>query len=349
MRIFVRRGQQSFGPYTVQTAAKYLAAGTLFPQDLARDETLANSPWIPLRALLAKSGGTPTVSLAGFVSRTAANLKSFDLRLIVPWQEIISLRWIQDRRLIYLAAIGLGPVFVLAITGGLSLTYWAIAFYFSSLWALFFYYLFKTPQVQIGLCFACFFITGIFSIAVLLLLQRLPPWSWLYSLACAQSLAPRAVGMLAGVALHEELCKAAVILWLVRRPGSILMPQTVVFYGMISGLGFGIYEGVNYQQTINRQQGVDTAYFLNVARLTSLPFLHATWTGIASYFIAFASLVPKKRFGLWVIAILSPAILHGIYNICGWNILGLAVGLLSVVLLMSYLSNCHAFQQHLKA
>lgn len=155
--------------------------------------------------------------------------------------------------------------------------------------------------------------------------------------------------MLFGVALHEELCKAAVILWLVRRPGSILMPQTVVFYGMISGLGFGIYEGVNYQQTVNRQQGVDTAYFLNVARLTSLPFLHAIWTGIAAYFIAFAGLVPKKRFGLWVIAIVTPAILHGFYNLCGWNILGLSFGLLSVILLMTYLSNCLAFQQHLKS
>jgi RsiW-degrading membrane proteinase PrsW (M82 family) len=118
---------------------------------------------------------------------------------------------------------------------------------------------------------------------------------------------------------------------------------------MISGLGFGIYEGVNYQQTINRQQGIDTAYFLNVARLTSLPFLHAIWTGIASYFIAFAALVPKKRFGLWVISIVTPAILHGSYNLCGWNILGLSFGLLSVILLMTYLSNCLAFQQHLKS
>lgn len=349
MRILVRRGQQSFGPYTVHTAAKYMAAGTLFPQDLARDETLGNSPWIPLRTLLAKTGGLPTVSLAGLVSQTAANLKSFDLRLIVPWPEIISLRWIQDRRLIYLAAIGLGPVFVLAITGGLSLAYWAIAFYFSSLWALFFYYLFKTPQVQSGLCLVCFFVTGLVSISVLLGLQHLPPWSGLYALAVSEAFPQRTLGMLLGVALHEELCKAAVILWLVRRPGNILMPQTVVFYGMISGLGFGIYEGVNYQQTINRQQGVDTAYFLNVARLTSLPFLHAVWTGIASYFIAFAALVPKKRFGLWVIAIIIPAILHGAYNLCGWNIFGLSFGLLGVILLMTYLANCLAFQQHLKS
>jgi RsiW-degrading membrane proteinase PrsW (M82 family) len=154
--------------------------------------------------------------------------------------------------------------------------------------------------------------------------------------------------MLFGVAINEEICKAAVIFWLVRRPGSILMPQTVVLYGMISGLGFGIYEGVDYQQSVNRQQGVDTAYFLNIARLTSLPFLHAVWTGIAAYFIAFSGLVPTKRYGLWVVAIGIPSLMHAIYNLCGWNIIGLSVGFTSVILLMNYLSNCLTIQQQLK-
>jgi protease PrsW len=348
VKILVQRGGQTFGPYTEQLAAQYLAAGTLLPQDLARDDASGGSQWIPLKTLLANSSAASKASLSGLVSQTMANLKSFDLHLIFPWKEVTSLRWVQDRKLIYLAAIGLGPAVALAVTGGQSLSYWAIAFYFSSLWALFFYYLFKTKQVETWLCFTCFFVTGVVSIAVLLVLQHLPPWSFFYSMADSENLLTRSLGMLLGVAINEELCKAAVIFWLVRRPGSILMPQTVVFYGMISGLGFGIYEGVDYQQTVNRQQGVDTAYFLNIARLTSLPFLHAVWTGIAAYFIAFAALVPAKKHGLWVVAIVTPAFLHAAYNICGWNILGLATGLLSVILLMTYLSNCIAMQQHLK-
>lgn len=90
----------------------------------------------------------------------------------------------------------------------------------------------------------------------------------------------------AGVAL----CKAAILFWLVKRPSQLLIPQTVVFYGMMSGLGFGIYEGVNYQMNLNRTQGIDQAYFLNIARLTSLPFLHAVWSGLVGYFISFAAL-----------------------------------------------------------
>ena len=149
------------------------------------------------------------------------------------------------------------------------------------------------------------------------------------------------------VGIHEELCKAAILFWLVLRPGIILMPQTMVLYGVMSGLGFGIYEGVNYQQTVNRAQGVDLAYFMDVARLTSLPFLHAIWTGIAGYFISFATIFPKKRYGLWAVGIAIPALLHAIYNTMGWSLPGLAAAFLGVVLLMMYLTNCVRMQQSL--
>jgi RsiW-degrading membrane proteinase PrsW (M82 family) len=121
----------------------------------------------------------------------------------------------------------------------------------------------------------------------------------------------------------------------------------MVFYGMMSGLGFGIYEGVSYQQTFNRAQAVDLAYFLDIARLTSLPFLHAVWTGIAGYFLSFAALFPAKKYGLWVLAIIIPAAFHAIYDSFGWGLIGLGAALLSVILLMTYLSNCVQMQRTL--
>ena len=125
------------------------------------------------------------------------------------------------------------------------------------------------------------------------------------------------------------------------------MPQSMVFYGMISGLGFGIYEGVGYQMSINRGLQADDAYFYNIVRLTSLPFLHAIWTGIAGYFIAFSVLYPRKQIGLWVLAIGIPALLHAIYNTFGWGLIGLADALLGVVILKMYLSNSLRMQKHL--
>lgn len=350
MNILVQRSGQQFGPYPEQLARQYLTTGQLFPQDLAKDATATGAGWIALDKLLNIQAPPNTNSsniIQNIAGKTLQDLKSFDLRLVLPWREISSLRWVQDRKLIYLALIGLAPATVIAITGGAFLGYWAIAFYFSALWAVFFYYLFKTPQVKSQLCFLCFFFTGIISISVLLVVQQIPPWTLLYSMTESQNLLLRAFGMFFGVGINEELCKAAIIFWLVRRPGSILIPQTVVFYAMLSGLGFGIYEGVAYQQTVNREQGIDTAYFLNIARLTSLPFLHAMWTGIAGYFISFSALVPAKKYGLWVLAILIPASLHASYNTFGWSILGLGTGLLSVILLMTYLSNCNQMQKQL--
>jgi len=347
MKILVERNGQVFGPYSELVAAQYLDQGQLMPQDLARDDAVTGSSWTALSKLIAGSGLPISASSPNVVGKALQDLRSFDIRLIFPWLEIKSLRWISDRKLLYLALIGLAPATALAIAGASSVAYWGIALYFSALWALFFYYLFKTPQVKTPLCFLCFFFTGIVSIAVLLVLQQIPPWSLLYPLANSANFISRALGMFVAVGINEEICKAAIIFWLVRRPGSILAPQTVVFYGMISGLGFGIYEGVAYQQTLNRAQGVDAAYFLNIARLTSLPFLHAIWTGIAAYFISFSALVPKKKQGLWILAIVMPAALHAIYNTFGWNIIGLGSGFFSVVLLMTYLSNCNQMYKHL--
>ena len=348
MRLHIVRGGQEYGPYPVSDVQRFLADGSVFPHDEARKEGDPPGMRAPLAQVLQDAGIGYRATRKGNPFRLALeDLKSLELKLILPWREIASARWFKDRRLLYLAGIGLVPAFALALTRDVTAGYWAVALYFSGLWALFFYYLFKTKQVQLKYCFLCFFFTGMVSITALLLLQRIPPWSGLYALAQSDFLPSRFLGMFLGVGIHEELCKAAILFWLVRRPNKNLIPQTVVFYAMISGLGFGIYEGVAYQQTVNREQGVDMAYLLNIARLTSLPFLHAIWTGLAGYFISFAALYPRRRYGLWALAIAVPAVFHATYNTFGWGLMGLGSALLSVVLLMTYLSTCVQMQRNL--
>ncbi|MEO6754356.1 MAG: PrsW family glutamic-type intramembrane protease [Chthoniobacteraceae bacterium] len=348
MKLIIQRANQDFGPYPLALVEQYIAQGSLLPHDLARKEGEPVSASLPLGKLLAQCGGANP--LAGNPFQTALqNLKSFDPRLLFPWGTIRSFSWLKDRRLIYLASVGLAPAIVLTLAPGIWAGYWAVALYFSALWALFFYYLFRTPQVTPKLCFLCFGFTAIVSISLLLMVQRIWPWSALMAMAQSASFPPRLFGMFLGVGINEELCKAAILFWLVRRPGVQFVPQTAVFYGMISGLGFGIYEGVHYQMGINRGAGVDGAYLLNIARLTSLPFLHAVWTGIAGYFIGFAALYPRKRYGLWVVSIGVPAMFHAIYNTFGWGFFGLGSALLSVVLLNTYLANVQQMQRQLAA
>ena len=348
MKIIIQRNQQDYGPYSVAAVQQYLSQGSLLPHDLARDAAAPSVSSVPLSQLLSRVGAVlPSQGSGNPLQQALQNLKSFDTRLLFPWATISSFSWFRDRRLLYLAAVGLGPAVALALAPGVWAGYWALALYFSAIWAVFFYYLFKTSQMTTRLCALCFFFTGIISISVLLLIQRIPPWTILFALAHSRSVMPRFCGMLLGVGVHEELCKAAILFWLVKRPGQLLIPQTVVFYGMMSGLGFGIYEGVNYQMNLNRTQGIDQAYFLNIARLTSLPFLHAVWSGLAGYFISFAALYPKKRFGLWILAIAVPATFHATYNTFGWGLIGLGSALLSVILLTTYLANAAQMQRHL--
>jgi len=348
MKIVVQRNGQNFGPYPASVAQQYLAQGTLLPHDLAREDGNSSGQWLALSQLLVQAGFPIQPRSAGNpLSQAIQNLKSFDHRLLLPWKEIVSLRWLHNRRLIYLAAIGLAPAIAFAIAPAIEFEYWAIALYFSSLWGLFFYYLFRTAQVETKVCFLCFFFTAVIASALLLILQQIPPWSELYSFSRSKVFPLRLIGMFFGVGIHEELCKAAILFWLVRRPGKLLIPQTMVFYGMMSGLGFGIYEGIAYQQTVNRAQGVDIAYFLDISRLTSLPFLHAIWTGIAGYFLSFAALIPAKKYGLWVLAIIIPAFFHGLYDTFGLGLIGIGGDLISVILLMTYLSNSVQIQGHL--
>lgn len=351
MNIIIHRGGKDFGPYPDWLAQRYLQQGSLIAHDLARDATDHSGPLVPLSQLLARSGasGHPAPSGASFFETLLQNLKSFDTSLIFPWKSISGFGWFRDRRLVSLAVIGLWPAIALSIAPVAWIGYWAVALYFSGLWGVFFYYLFKTPQVETRFAVLAFFATGIVSIPVLLLIQNIPPWTYLYALVESPSFLAKLAGFVFAVGVHEELCKAAILFVLVSRPGQLLIPQTVVFYGMMSGLGFGIYEGVNYQMTVNRQAGVDEAYFLNIARLTSLPFLHAVWTGIAGYFISFAALHAGKRYGLWLLAICIPATLHGVYNTFGWGVIGLGSAALGVVLLTTYLANAARMQKQLAA
>ena len=51
-------------------------------------------------------------------------------------------------------------------------------------------------------------------------------------------------GFIFGVGLTEELGKALPLFIINRRTNVPLIPQTLVFYGLMSGIAFGVFEGV---------------------------------------------------------------------------------------------------------
>jgi RsiW-degrading membrane proteinase PrsW (M82 family) len=278
-----------------------------------------------------------------------SQIKDIGRELIIPNDVFSRKEFLKDKRLLILAIIGLAPAFLIRFSLLPFVTFYAIALYFSGIWGLFFFYLFKTKQVTTKTTVLIFFITQAF-IFILFDIRRLPNWpiiSFFYSLIDNEMWFARLTGFIFGVGFCEEFVKAIPLFIILFRTKEPIIPQTMVFYGLISGIAFGVYEGVQYQTTVNTQLGYSDAFFMNITRLTSLPFLHAIWAGIAGYFISFAALYPKYRVSLFFLAIFIPALIHGLYDTLGWSIPGLLLTLLGVILLMSYLRQGVNYQSKL--
>jgi protease PrsW len=255
---------------------------------------------------------------------------------------------LKNRKFIATAAVGLAPLFILALFRNLETAFWAMAIYFSVLWGLFFYHVFPTPGVRLSTSLLCFFTTGILSVSVLLMAYAFQPLSWLLQDVGSRHPLVRLAAFTLAVGLPEELCKSMTLFALLKKTDP-LSPQLMVFYGLMSGLGFGIYEGVDYQMGRNFRYASGGAeyYLLNLVRLTTLPFLHAMWTGMAGYFIGFGGLYPRRQGGLMLIGIAVPTLLHGLYNTFNQSMIGLGFALLTVLALNLCLARSAEFEEAL--
>jgi RsiW-degrading membrane proteinase PrsW (M82 family) len=339
---FVLRNNQKFGPYSVEALKTYVEDGKI----LLNDQALPENGFQVVQTVINVLRHNQVKVKIKNNGNVFQQIKQIGKELIVPGFDFIKKDLIKDKKLLWLASIGLAPAFLITFTFGTLLTYYAISLYFSLIWGIFFYYMFSTKQVNTRHTVMLFFLTQITAF-VLVNLQSVPPLSFLYALTESGNFFLELIGYTLGVGLTEETIKALPLLVLLRTSKEPLVPQTLVFYGLISGIGFGVLEGVHYQTTTNTTLSYDAAFFMNVARLTCLPFLHAIWAGIAGYFISFANIIPKYRHSLYVLAILIPAVLHGIYDVLGWSLPGLASTLISVLLLIYYLKKSRDYQSKL--
>ncbi len=344
--VYIIRNGNRFGPYDEQSLLSYVNNGQILLCDKA---VYANSGQETTVRKVLKSSGLKVKLASG--GDLLSQLKKIGTELIIPKQTIASRQWIKDKKLLLLAVVGLCPSVLSIMPIGGYLVFYLVSLYFAAIWGLFFYYFFKTPQVTAKTTASVFFITQIFVFVVwdILGAPALNPFYHLTNLGLPISL----VGFILGVGLSEELGKAIPLLIIARRAKEPLIPQTLVYYGLMAGIAFGVFEGVQYQTTVNTELDYTSAFFMNIARLTSLPFLHAIWCGIAGYFIAFAKLYPKYRHALYFLAIAIPTTLHGVYDTFCSSLLGMGIALpttfIGVILLMTYLKQGVNYQSKLRS
>lgn len=345
MRYYIIRNGNNYGPYETGTLLQYVNEAKILLNDIATDENGREK--ITVAEVLRRENMKPQIADSGNVMDQIRNIGQ---DLIFPMETLKNKTWMQDKRLLMLAAIGLLPSLLMLIELRGKILFYLISLYFSGIWGAFFYYFFKTSQVTLKTTLSVFFLTQTF-VFVIWDLMGLPSLNPFYALT--DSFFPLTlVGFVLGVGLTEEFGKALPLHILEYKAHEPLIPQTVVFYGLISGIAFGVYEGVQYQTGLNAQLSYDQSFFMNIARLTILPFIHAIWCAIGAYFISFAHLYPKYRKSLYVLSLAVPAILHGLYDtMCGvpmGTIIVLPIMMLSVIMLMTYLKQSSNYQTKLR-
>jgi len=155
------------------------------------------------------------------------------------------------------------------------------------------------------------------------------------------------VGYTMGVGFCEEVCKALPLLWHYHNHGSIQRWRTAFLWGLASGAGFGISEGIMYSSRYyNGVSGPD----MYVVRFISCVALHALWTGSVAITIhqkqgllqgveSWYEYIPRMYLIVGV-----PMILHGLYDTLlkkEMNAIALGVAVLSFLFLAFQISRLH--------
>jgi RsiW-degrading membrane proteinase PrsW (M82 family) len=151
------------------------------------------------------------------------------------------------------------------------------------------------------------------------------------------------LGFTLGVGLCEEICKALPVIFTYRRPNEQSW-RGAYLWGLASGAGFGLAEGVIYAGDF--YNGISSAgiYFV---RNISCVALHALWTGSAAITIHRRQHLfqQEMRWYDWIVRSIAvvavPMVLHGLYDTLlkkEMNALALGVAVLSFLYLAFQIS-----------
>lgn len=339
--IIITRNEHDYGPFDERVVAQYVEEGRLLLHDKARDAETGQEGIV--KEFLLRKGIVPKIRNNGTLSEQLSYVGKF----IYPKDDMRRHNLFEDKRLLTLAIVGLSLSFIMLLPIGGYLVFYVVSLYFATVWGLFFYYMFRTRQVSLSTTIYTFFLT---QLGVFVIFSGLNNLNFFYIFTHAE-FPLSIVGYILGVGLTEEFAKQVPLYILERNSREPMLPQTMVYYGLIAGIAFGVFEGVQYQTTINIQADYTTAFVLNIARLTSLPFLHALWCGIGGYFVGMAGLYPRYRKALYTFALIIPATLHGLYDSFAgvMYIVSLVVAVFSVLLLMAYLRRSGSIRERLRS
>ena len=199
--------------------------------------------------------------------------------------------------------------------------YWIIALYFSVLSAAALSLVYHSQGARLSVS-ALMFAGGLICAVALAFGQGFGLDALRYPYLASPHIGVKLIAEIVGVGFIEETVKA-IPLFVLCYLFEVQPLRLTIFYGLMAGLGFGIFEGIEYQTQVNvsaaaKGRSFDAAlvafYVYNFLRLTSTPLVHAVWTALVAIPMWLSvKLCTMRLFGaLGAIAISS--CLHGVYD-----------------------------------
>lgn len=339
------RNDKEFGPYNIDAIVQMVEDGKVLKTDKAYD-TEDPECLTTIKELLQKNNRKVTVKSAGSIVQQISKIGH---EVIFPKNIFDKEELKENKAFLAMLIIGLVPSAIGYFLNSGWLMFYCISLYFAVIWEMFFYHFFKTSQVSFKSAMTIFFLTQLFVFGLwdfTGLIGIINPFYWFKENG---GLFSRLLFFIGGVGLSEEFVKALPLFILAARAKEPLIPRTMVFYGLVSGLAFGVFEGVQYQMQVNYSLSYGDSFFWNIARLTYLPFIHAVFCGIAGYYISFANLYPKYRRSLYLLSIGVPMTLHGLYDTFSEiRLIAIPLLIFSVAMLMTYLKQTSDLRDKLR-
>lgn len=127
---------------------------------------------------------------------------------------------------------------------------------------------------------------------------------------------PSAFGFMVGVGLLEEGVKAIPLLWYTNSVGNLSW-RACILWGLASGIGFGVSEGISYSADF--YNGI-LAADIYVVRFVSCVALHAIWSASAAVFIYQQRELVESAVSPWewinaaFTVVIVSTFLHGLYD-----------------------------------
>jgi RsiW-degrading membrane proteinase PrsW (M82 family) len=331
---YIKRNTKEYGPFNADKVKADCNSGNILLRDLIRHEN--TQKYITIAEFL-KLNNIQIQQTEEQIDEVFFNIFKLQSVFINPFKYLNSS--IKENEIIYiLLAIVLIPVLALYTSGIPMLSYSIYGLYFASIWGLILYKIIATKQTDLKIILIISITTILASIFSIELFHQTSIWSVFDKLIYSNNIILKFFAMLFGVAILEEALKQVFVYVTIIRDKKVILPRTAILYGMIAGLSFGIFEGIEYQMTLNKTFTMDVNYFTNIIRLTSLPFFHAIWAGIGAYFISLSFIELKYKYSFRIMGLFIPSLLHALYNTFGLNVFGIAIIILSSILLTVYLT-----------